>query len=246
LDKENGHPGAALKTGLDHKENVKSAFILSADGQQSVSRVRCFALSAYRIEFSLAKDPRAALGPIPRVGETSRLAGRVVMVSRSRRVHTGLHHHRFLERATVRVPIITLWQIGYTVKKCPPFGTPSLTNATKREQYSAAPSAPASGWGKSHAGSGSWGDGPYSARGRCHSDTFTYANSQSANVVSRRQQDLSIPFRPFSFTAQTLMGGKRSPGWCENEDLRKADGRAMPKPQPGSNEPGWQPQLKFR
>jgi hypothetical protein len=97
-------------------------------------------------------------------------------------VAAGLHHHRFLDQAIVRVLITTLWQTGYTVKKCPPFGRPSLTNAKEREQYSNAPSAPASGWGKSHAGSGSWGDEPYSARGRCHSDTFTYANSQSGDV----------------------------------------------------------------
>jgi hypothetical protein len=30
------------------------------------------------------------------------------------------------------------------------------------------------------------------------------------------------------------MGGKRRSRWCENKDLRKADDRAMPKPQPGS------------
>ena len=97
-------------------------------------------------------------------------------------VATGLHHHRFLERPIVRVPITTLWQTGYTVKKCPPFGRPTLTSATKREQYSTAPERARIGWGKSHAGSGSLGDGPYSARGRCHSDTFTYANSQSGIV----------------------------------------------------------------
>jgi hypothetical protein len=39
----------------------------------------------------------------------------------------GLHHHRFLERAIIHVAITTLWQIGYTVKKCPPLGRPSLT-----------------------------------------------------------------------------------------------------------------------
>src|SRR5262252_5864800 len=86
-------------------------------------------------------------------------------------------------------------------------GRSGLTNATKREQYSTAPSAPRISWGKSHAGSESWGDGPYSARGRCHSDTFTYANSQSGNVGKPRQQDLSIPFRPFSFTAQSVSDG---------------------------------------
>jgi hypothetical protein len=31
-------PGAALKTGLDRKENVKPGLILRADGQQSVNR----------------------------------------------------------------------------------------------------------------------------------------------------------------------------------------------------------------
>ena len=36
--RELGDPGAALKPGLDHKENVKPGFILRADGQQSVSR----------------------------------------------------------------------------------------------------------------------------------------------------------------------------------------------------------------
>jgi hypothetical protein len=44
-------------------------------------------------------------------------------------------------------------------------------------------------WGKSHAGSGSWGDGPYSARGRCRSDTFTYANSQSGQPKATRSLD---------------------------------------------------------
>jgi len=97
-------------------------------------------------------------------------------------VATGLHHHRFLERPIVRVPITTLWQIGYTVKKCPPFGRPTLTNATKKEQYSTAPERARIRLGEEPRGFGVLGDGPYSARGRCRSDTFTYANSQSGNV----------------------------------------------------------------
>jgi hypothetical protein len=102
--------------------------------------VRYLALGDYRIEFCARQGPSRAFGFYRPLRGTrrprSRLAGRVVMVSRSRRVS---HHHRFLERPIVRVPITTLWRIGYTVKKCPPFGRQTLTNATKREQYSTVP-----------------------------------------------------------------------------------------------------------
>jgi hypothetical protein len=75
-------------------------------------------------------------------------------------------HYQFLERPIVRVLITTLWQIGYTVKKCPPLGRPSLTNATKREQYFAAPSARPHQLGEEPCGTGVRGADPsYRARG---------------------------------------------------------------------------------
>ena len=121
-------------------ENAKPGLILRAEGSGMRQSVRYLALGAYRIEFCAGQGRSRAFGSYRPLGGTrrprSRLAGRVVVVSRSRRVS---HHHRFLERPIVRVPIITLWQIGYTVKKCPPFGRQTLTNATKREQCSTAP-----------------------------------------------------------------------------------------------------------
>jgi hypothetical protein len=93
----------------------------------------------------------------------------------------GLHHHRFLKRPIVRVPITTLWQIGYTAKKCPPLDRPGLPNATKREQYFAAPSAPASAGGRAMRDRGPGGGPVLSRSGRCHLDTFACA-SQSGIV----------------------------------------------------------------
>ena len=141
-------------------------------------------------------------------------------------VATGLHHHRFLERPIVRVPITTLWQIGYTVKKCPPFGRPTLTSATKREQYSTAPERARIGWGKSHAGSGSLGDGPYSARGRCRSDTFTYANSQSGNVGKPKATRSLDPI------PAVLLHGSACLLWVEDRD-RGTPRSATPPTPPG-------------
>jgi len=121
------------------------------------------------LSFLLARDPRAPLAAIPPVGKPrSRFTP-----SRPRRyrikVAMRLHHYRFLERAIVRVPIATLWQIGYTVN---PLRRSNLTNATKREQYSTAPERARVRLGEEPCGVGVLGDGPYSARGRCHSDTL--------------------------------------------------------------------------
>jgi hypothetical protein len=151
-------PGAALKTGLDHRRMSNPVFILRAEGQQRVSRYGASHWAFTELSFALARDPRRFGSHTSRVEEPrrprSRLAGSVVMVLRSPR---GLHHHRFLERAIVRVEIITLLQIGYTVKKCRPLDRPDLTNATKARNIFAAPSAPASAGGRAMRGRGPGG-----------------------------------------------------------------------------------------
>ena len=141
-------------------------------------------------------------------------------------VATGLHDHRFLERSTVRVLITTLWQIGYTVKKCPPFGRPTLTNATKKEQYSTAPERARIRLGEEPRGFGVLGDGPYSARGRCHSDTFTYANSQSGNVGKPKATGSPDPI------PAVLLHGSACLLWVEDRD-RGTPRSATPPTPPG-------------
>jgi hypothetical protein len=70
---------------------------------------------------------------------------------------------------------------------------------------------------------------------------ITYRLSEN----SRRMQDHTVE-RGSEIRRGSATGGKRPSRGCENEGLRKADGRAMPKPQPGSNEPGWQPRLRLQ
>jgi hypothetical protein len=72
----------------------------------------------------------------------------------------GLHHHRFLERAIVRVPITTLWQPGYTVKKCPPFGQTRPDEGYKMGAYIPPPRARPHQLGEEPCGVWVRGDGP--------------------------------------------------------------------------------------
>jgi hypothetical protein len=108
----------------------------------------------------------------------------------------------------LRVSITTLWQIGYTVNHNVRVGQIRPNERYKEGAIFRRPERARISWGKPCEVGVRGRDLSCRARGRCHLDTFTCANSQSENVG---QQDLSIyTDRSPSRLSLSLMGGKPS------------------------------------
>ena len=188
-------PAPLYSRGLARKENAKPGLNLYADGQQSVSSGRPLAppprspwatrppVNLFAdLTFALVGTPRAASGPIPPWGNPQPRFTPSRPRSYRIKVAMGLYHYRFLERAIVLVSIATLWQIGYTVNHNVRVGQIRPDERYKKGAMYRRPERARISWGKPCEVGVRGRDLSYRARGRCHSDTFACANSQSGIV----------------------------------------------------------------